>query len=197
MFSLAMLFLQISDSQLIMLLRKYLVSPLTCLGYGMASSRRRRCPGSTSFKQKGDSLFRSCFSLSSMVLWDVLFFHSLLVNLSMSWIMILFPVFVFLMGFSFGMTLIKFRCDGTKAKTPESMTGRIFGYNQQCGYTRSCNWHDSWAESFRKCSVCLVHFKLEGAILAAVGVFVYIVEIIRKVGSPMPKVNQAHIEKRR
>ncbi|HEU5140336.1 MAG TPA: MFS transporter [Bacillales bacterium] len=172
-FSLVILTLQISDSQIIILLREIPENPIDILGYSMAASGAGMVIAAILFNKKEIRHFMKVLSWSGIFLGVAFILMGLLIHLPVLWVTILFPVLAFVMGFSFDMALIPFNVMVQK-RTPEKMTGRVFGTISSVVTLASVI--GMLAGGFISEFLGVIWtFVLGGSVLAVVGVIVYII----------------------
>ncbi|HET7579842.1 MAG TPA: MFS transporter [Bacillales bacterium] len=125
-FSLMMLVLQISDSQMIILLREIQGDPVSIMGWIMAASGAGVIGASMILNRKEIHSYLRVLSLSSVGLGLGYVFSGTFIHLPVIWISTLYPILGVVMGFCFGMALIPFNVMAQKM-TPDRYTGRVFG----------------------------------------------------------------------
>ncbi|HET7658441.1 MAG TPA: MFS transporter [Bacillales bacterium] len=171
-FSFAILFVQIADSQFIVLLRVIPGEPINLLGYGMTGSGAGVIAAAVWLNQTEIRSFLRTLSLSIMFLGVSFILIALLVHLPLFWIMILFPLLGFFMGVSIGMVVIPFNVMVQK-ETPETKTGRVFGTVNSASTLAAVIGMILGGVLSELIGVILA-FIIGGAFLAAAGLFVYI-----------------------
>lgn len=184
-FCLAMLFLQIADSQFIVFLRQIPGEPINLLGYGMAASGAGVIAGALLLNKIEIRSFLRTLSFSIMFDGVSFILIALLVHIPMIWIMILFPALGFLMGLSVGMVVIPFNVMVQK-QTPEKMTGRVFGTVNSTS-TLAAVIGMSLGGVLSELIGVILAFIIGGAVLAAVGLIVYIGRSRLEGGTPNAK----------
>ncbi|HET7577693.1 MAG TPA: MFS transporter [Bacillales bacterium] len=125
-FALVILFLQIPDTQFIVLLREVPGHAIHLLGYIMAASGAGMIIASIILNKKEIRSYLLALSLSTIGMGIPFAFYGLLIHLPIFWVTVLFILFSLIVGFSFGMALIPFNVMVQK-QTPERITGRVFG----------------------------------------------------------------------
>ncbi|HEX7063922.1 MAG TPA: MFS transporter [Bacillales bacterium] len=125
-FSLVMLVLQISDSQIIILLRQIQGDPVNILGWMMSGSGAGVIAASMILNLKEIRSYLRALSLSSIGLGMGYMFAGVFIHLPVIWLSLLYPISGVITGFCAGMAVIPFNVMAQKM-TPDRYTGRVFG----------------------------------------------------------------------
>ncbi|MFC4617164.1 MFS transporter [Camelliibacillus cellulosilyticus] len=125
-FSLTLLVLQISDSQIVILIREIKQSPVSILGWIMAGSGAGMIAVALFLGKKQIRAYFSALSIGCVGVGFGYILLGLLIHLPFLWMAIAYPVIAFIAGGSFAFVMIPFDVMAQKL-TPVTHTGRVFG----------------------------------------------------------------------
>ncbi|MGV3488650.1 MAG: MFS transporter [Tuberibacillus sp.] len=171
LFCLVFFALQISDSQIIILLREMEGDPTNILGWLMAGSGAGIIVSSLFLGKKEIKSTFTALCFGSIGVGVVFILDGVLIHSPRLMIAILYPITGVLAGFSFGMAMMPFNIMAQKM-TPAHFTGRVFGVIGSMVTTATVVGMVSGgivSEAFGVIST----FILSGSLLVLVGVIVY------------------------
>ena len=170
-FSLMFFVLQISDSQIIILLREMDGDPTNILGWLMAGSGTGIIVSSILLNKREIKSYFTTLCLGSIGVGLVFILDGALIHLPFLLIAILYPITGIIAGFSFGMAMMPFNIMAQKM-TPANFTGRVFGVIGSVVTTATVLGMFSGGLISEAFGV-IVTFIMSGSLLVLVGIIVY------------------------